>query len=128
MASFAAAAARQQRAKAKDARAGLLAWPRSPMAIALHAPNAVRSQDKPIGLGGSRVAENLGVVDRIDPDQAARDHIPALAASVVAVGRRCWCGTENAEHSGDCNHDQNLVSSHGILLPVVADYLIWLRR
>src|SRR6516165_9799287 len=94
-----------------------------PAAVALHAPNAIRPLDKAIGLGGSRVAENLGVVNRIDPDQAARDHIPAFPATVVVFPRGCG-GTENAERSGDCNHDESLVSPHGNLLPVIADYLM----
>src|SRR6516225_4308584 len=92
--------------------------PRSPAAVALHAPNAIQPLDKAIGLRDSRVAEDIGVVSRIDPDQAARDDIRARAfLAAVVVRRGCRDSTENAERGGDSNHDESLVSSHGNGLP-----------
>jgi hypothetical protein len=80
----------------------------------------VRPLDETITIfGEGRIAKNTGVVNRINSVQAARDHTRFAATVAVAIRpSRGRSGAENAERSGDCNHDEKLVSSHGSLLLV----------
>jgi hypothetical protein len=56
----------------------------------------------------------VGMMDRIDPVQAAGEHIPAALARVFAAGRSSSGRyAENAQGGGDCKCDESLVSNHG---------------
>jgi len=88
---------------------------RLPSATALHAPNAVRPLDETIGSGSRRIPENLGMVGGIDPDQAARDHGSALAATIVMVRGDRGSSAKDAERRGNCNQQESPVPRHGSL-------------
>src|SRR5215471_6649244 len=81
--------------------------PRSPAATGHHAPNAIRPLDETRGSGSRRTAENLGVVDRIDPVQAAREHVGAVVATTAAVRRDRRTDAKNAERNGDSTRDKS---------------------
>src|SRR5215469_10295607 len=57
--------------------------------------------------GSRRTAENLGVVDRIDPVQAAREHVGAVVATTAAVRRDRRTDAKNAERNGDSTRDKS---------------------
>jgi hypothetical protein len=66
-----------------------------------------------ICFGDGGIAEDIGVENRIDSHQAARDHKPAARA---AFGPGCGYGAENAQGGDDCKRDENPISTHGSLL------------
>jgi hypothetical protein len=83
--------------------------------VVLHVPRMVPALDETIiGLGDGGIAENVGVVDRINSIQAARHHISAALAAIGPSRRRSHA--ENAHSGDDCKRDENLVSTHGSLL------------
>jgi hypothetical protein len=81
-------------------------------------PSAVRPQDKTERSGGSRVAKNVGVVDRIDPVQAAPLHRSSFVGSTAS--KHCRPGrsrrAQDTERGGHCKHDESRFSNHGVLL------------
>jgi hypothetical protein len=65
----------------------------------------------------------MRVIDRINPVQAAREHIPAALARVFAAGRRSsGRDAENAHGGDDSKRDESILSTHGLppLLPDAA--------
>src|SRR5258708_958096 len=91
--------------------------------VGSHLPGATPRSDEAKCVCGGRIAENIRVVGRIDSYQAARDHIPTVAVAAVAISCRRRSGAENAQGGGDCKRDESLVSDHGGLLLIRADYL-----
>jgi hypothetical protein len=63
----------------------------------------------------------MGMIDRIDPVQAAWEHIPAALARVFAAGRRSRRRRDAEKNSGgsdDSKRDESHLSIHGGFLPV----------
>jgi hypothetical protein len=85
--------------------------------IVLHLPSAIPRSDETKLSGDGGVAENLGVMNRVNSGQAARRHIPAALVALVDVipGDRRR-DAENAQGGGDCKHDEGFLSAHGGLL------------
>jgi hypothetical protein len=91
-----------------------MAHPTSAMTVGHHLPSAIPRSDEAKCVGGSRVAKNIGVMNRIDSDQTAPDHRPGLAAASVAIRTGCRrSSAENACGGGDGKRDENLLSTHG---------------
>jgi hypothetical protein len=67
-----------------------------------------------IGFGEGRIAKNTGVVDRINPVQAARDHTRLAATVAIRPSRR----RRGAEGGDDCERDESQFSTHDGFLPV----------
>jgi hypothetical protein len=70
-----------------------------------------------MGFGDRRIAENIGMVSRIDAIKAARRHgarITVTVADIILPGR--GRDAENADNGGDGKRDESLLSSHGRLL------------
>src|SRR5580704_7789011 len=94
----------------------------SAMTVGHHLPSAIpRFHETILSGGDGGIAENLGMMCRIDPGQVARSHgpTPIIAAVGAIFIPGCRSGAENAQGGGDCNHDESLVSIHGgfLLLP-----------
>jgi hypothetical protein len=92
------------------------------MTVGRDLPSAIPRFDETIFSGGDGgIAENLGMMGRINSGQAARSHgpTPIVAAVGAILMPSCRSGAENAEGGGDCNHDESLVSIHDgfLLLP-----------
>jgi hypothetical protein len=61
----------------------------------------------------------MGVIDRIDPVQAAGDHKPAALARVFAAGRASsGRAAEKSWGGDDGKRDESFLSIHGGFLPV----------
>ena len=67
-----------------------------------------------MGFGEGRIAKNTWVVNRIDPVQAARDHIRLMATLAIRPRRRS-CSAEKAQCDGGSKHDESLLFTHGSL-------------
>ena len=69
----------------------------------------------------------MGVIDRIDPVQAAREHKPAALARVVSAGRpSSGRDAENSWGGDDCKrHESNLSIHGGLLLLLRRDTDLW---
>jgi hypothetical protein len=75
----------------------------------------VRPLDKTIiGFGEGWIAKNTGMVDRINPVQAARDHTRLAATVAIRPSRR----RRGAEGGDDCERDESQFSTHDGFLPV----------
>jgi hypothetical protein len=95
-----------------------------PKTIVLNPPGAIPRFDEPELSGGDDgIAENLGVVNRVDPVQAARHHGPAAFSAVIDVILR-GRGNRAESAQGQCGgkHDERVFSTHGILPSVYAFY------
>jgi hypothetical protein len=70
--------------------------------------------------GNGRIAEYLRMVDRIDPDQTARDDMAAFFSVVAFMPTsRRRSDAENTEGGGDCKCEESFLSIHGDLLQLV---------
>src|SRR5580704_1117838 len=86
------------------------------MTIGSHLPSAIPRSDEAIlceGCGG--VAENLGVVGRINSNQTAWHHRSALATAVAAITRSRRSGTEDGQGGDEGKRDKRSVPDHGDL-------------
>jgi hypothetical protein len=84
----------------------------------LRMPNAIPRLGKAVFSGNGGIGEYLGVVGRIDTDQAARLHIPTFIFVVVAADLRPSRRSrpENAQPDGYRKRGDMLLSVHGNLL------------
>src|ERR1700676_1470044 len=96
------------------------------MTVGHHLPSAIPRSDEAKWVGAGRIAKDIGVINRINSDQTARDHIPTLAATVAIRPSRRRSGAENAQGGGDCKCDESFVSNHGGLLLIRADCLFYI--
>jgi hypothetical protein len=83
-------------------------------------PSAVARPDETENRSGEGgIAENAGMINRINSIQAAWHHMPAAFARVVAAGRRS--GGRDPENSwgssDDSKRDESLRSIHGGIPP-----------
>jgi hypothetical protein len=92
--------------------------PTSAMTVGRYLPNAIPRSDEAKCVGGGCIAKNIGVMNRIDSDQAARDHSPTLAPPVGAITRSRRSGAEDAQGGGDCECYESFLSIHGGLLQI----------
>src|ERR1700680_1245789 len=83
------------------------------MTVGHHLPSAIPRSDEAKCVGAGRIAKDIGVINRINSDQTARDHIPTLAATVAIRPSRRRSGAENAQGGGDCKCDESHLSTHG---------------
>jgi hypothetical protein len=82
-------------------------------------PGAIPRSDEAESVGAGRIAENIGVIGRINSGQTARDHIATLAIPTVAIpSSHSRSGAENAQGGADRKYDESLVSNHGDLPPI----------
>jgi len=79
--------------------------------ICSHVPNAIWRLDETIFTGDGGIAKNIGMVGRINPDQAAGYHVPAVIAAAL-FGCDRGSGPEHAERSGEGKRDERSVSNH----------------
>jgi hypothetical protein len=76
----------------------------------------VRPLDETVTVSGEgRIAENSGVVNRINSVQAAWDHT-RYAATVAIRPSQGRSGAENEQGGGDCKRYESHLSTHGFLL------------
>jgi hypothetical protein len=86
------------------------------MTVGHHLPSTIPRFDETIFSGGDGgIAENLGMMGRINSGQAARSHgpTPFVAAVGAVLIPDCRSGAENAQGGGDCKRDESLLSTHG---------------
>src|ERR1019366_1872804 len=74
-------------------------------AVLHHRPSMVPPADESVGSGDGGIAEDFGVIDRIDALQAARDHVPA-PTKIVAERPRRRSATDDNQGAGDCKHGE----------------------
>jgi hypothetical protein len=89
------------------------------MTVGFYVPSAIPRFDETIFSGGDGgIAENLGMVKRINSVQATRSYRPAAISALVHVilagDRRS--GAEDAECGDECKCDGGHISIHGGLL------------
>ena len=89
------------------------------VAIRYDVPSAVPRPDETENCSGEGgIAENAGMINRIDSVQAARLHKPAALARVVAAGRpSSGRDAENSWGGDDSKRDESHLSTHGGFLP-----------
>jgi hypothetical protein len=92
------------------------------MTVRFDVPSAIPRFDETVfsdGDGG--IAENLGVVSRVNSVQATRSYRPAAFSALVHIilAGDCRSGAEDTQRGGDCECDESLLSTHGsfLLLP-----------
>jgi hypothetical protein len=108
-----------------------VAHPTLATTVGSHLPNAIPRSDEAICVGRGGIAENFGVINRINSGQTARDHRPGLAASTVAIRpSRRRSSAEKAQGGGDCKCDESHLSTHGgfFLLPTRHGSDLWSMR
>jgi hypothetical protein len=89
------------------------------MTVGFYVPRAIPPFDETIFSGGDcGIAENLGMVSRINSVQATRSYRPAAFSALVHVILACdrRSGAENAECGDDCKRYESHLSTHGFLL------------
>jgi hypothetical protein len=83
--------------------------------ICSYVPSAILRPDKTICVGGSGIAKNIGVVDRINSNQAAGYHKSTAIPAVAVFGRNPRRGAENAQCGSEGKRDERSASNHGDL-------------
>jgi hypothetical protein len=89
------------------------------MTVGLYVPSAIPRFDEAIFSGGDGgIAENLGMMGRIDSGQVARSHgpTPVVAAIGAILIPGCSGGAENAQGRDDCKRRDSSLATHSSLL------------
>jgi hypothetical protein len=86
---------------------------RARLPTASHVPSVVSRLDEAIGFGDGGIAENTGVINRIDAVQAARHHKPASVVPIILSRQSRGSSTED-----DGCRESNLRIGQHLVSPV----------
>jgi hypothetical protein len=88
------------------------------MTVGFHVPGAIPRFDEAVFSGGDGgIAENLGMMGRINSGQVARSHAPTSIAAIGAILMPgCSSGAQNAQGRDDCKRQDSLIATHSRLL------------